>query len=342
MRLLVLGGTGFVGRSVVEAAVARGDDVTVLNRGQRPAIAGVTALVGDRRSPDGLAALGRDEWDVAVDTWAAEPYVVRDAARALADRVGRYAYVSSRSVYDFEAATADMDETGKVVDATPDDGEAGEKVEYAQAKRGGELAVEAVFGDRCLLARAGLILGPYEDIGRLPWWLNRIARGGDVLAPDPRGLRLQYIDARDLAIWMLDATAAGVGGAFNVVSEPGHTTMGELLDTCVQVTGSDARLRWTDPAVILDAGVAPWTELPIWLPPTSEYQFLHAGNVSRAIAAGLRCRPVTETVADTWAWLQRLGGVAPLRPDLPAPGLDPDVEARILAGPIRDQPVPGA
>ena len=342
MRLRVLGGTGFVGRSVVEVAVARGDDVTVLNRGQRPAIAGATALVGDRRTPDGLAALGRDEWDVVVDTWDAEPYVVRDAAAALADRVGRYGYVSSRSVYDFEAATVYMNEDGKVVDASPDAGAAGEEVAYAQAKRGGELAAEAVFGDRALLARAGLILGPYEDIGRLPWWLNRIARGGDVLAPGPRDLKLQYIDTRDLAIWMLDAAAAGVGGAFNVVSESGHTTMGDLLDTCVRVTGSDARLRWTDPSVILDAGVEPWTELPIWLPPTSEYQFLHAGDVSRAMAAGLRCRPVTETVTDTWAWLQSLGGGATLRTDRPVPGLDPDVEARILAGVIRDQPVPGA
>lgn len=342
MRLLVLGGTGFVGRSVVEDAVARGADVTVLNRGQRPAVAGVTAVTGDRRSPGGLAALGDGEWDVVVDTWAAEPYVVRDATRALADRVGRYVYVSSRSVYDFEAAHARMGEDGKVVDASPDDGAAGEKVDYARAKRGGELAAEAVFGDRALLARAGLILGPYEDIGRLPWWLNRIARGGDVLAPGPQDLKLQYIDARDLAIWMLDAATAGVGGAFNVVSEPGHTTMGELLEACIRVTGSDARLRWTDPSVILDAGVAPWTELPIWLPPTNEFAFLHAGDVSRALAAGLRCRPVADTVADTWAWLVSLGGVAPIRSDLPPPGLDPDVEARILAGPIRDQPVPGA
>ena len=331
MRLLVLGGTGFVGRSVADEAVARGADVTVLNRGQRPPVAGVTALVGDRRTPDGLAALGRDEWDVVVDTWDAEPYVVRNAAATLAGRVGHYVYVSSRSVYDFEQATAGMDETGAVVEASPDDGAAGEEVDYARAKRGGELAAEAVFGDRVLLARAGLILGPYEDIGRLPWWLHRIARGGDVLAPGPRELKLQYIDTRDLAIWMLDAAAAGIGGAFNVVSESGHTTMGELLETCVRVTGSDARLRWTDPSVILDAGVAPWTELPIWLPPTSEYAFLHRGDVSRALAAGLRCRPVAETVADTWSWLATVGHLAARRGDRPDMGLDPEVEARVLA-----------
>lgn len=285
-------------------------------------------IVGDRTAADGLARLRTGEWDLAVDTWSGAPSVVRDAARLLRDRVGHFTYVSSRSVYVF-APPAGADEGAELVDASADDGD---DVDYARAKRGGELAAVDAFGDRALLARAGLILGPYEDIGRLPWWLTRVARGGQVLAPGPRDLALQYVDARDLASWVLDAAAAGLSGPYNVVSPPGHTTMGELLDACVRVTGSDARLRWTEPAVITDAGIAPWTALPIWLPPGELHDALHRGDVSRAVAAGLRCRPVSETVADTWAWLRDLDLQAPQRADRPAVGLDPEREADLLAG----------
>jgi 2'-hydroxyisoflavone reductase len=330
MRLLVLGGTGFVGRAAVEEALARDVEVTVLNRGHRDALPGVTALVGDRRTPDGLAALGDGEWDAVIDTWSAEPYVVRDSARTLEGRVGRYVYVSSRSVYRFPMSP-NLGEDGPVVDASADDGAEGEEVDYARAKRGGELAAVEVFGDRSVLVRAGLILGPHEDVGRLPWWLSRIARGGPVLAPGPYDLPLQYIDARDLAVWMLSAVANELSGPYNLVSPSGHTTMGELLESCVDVVGSDASLQWTDPSVILAAGVQPWTELPIWLPPGSDHDGLHQADVSKAVASGLVCRPVQETVADTWAWMREVGDL-PLRPDRPPAGLDPAVEARLLGG----------
>ncbi|MFV2099101.1 reductase [Micromonospora sp. LOL_014] len=327
MRLLMLGGTGFVGRCVVEDALARGWSVTVLHRGRRPAPAGAQVLVGDRTAADGFAALRTGDWDLAVDTWAGAPSVVRDAARLLRDRVRHYTYVSSRSVYAYPPP-AGLDETGPLVDA--DDGDGGD-VPYARAKRGGELAAVAAFGDRTLLARAGLILGPYEDVGRLPWWLHRVARGGDVPAPGPPDLPLQYVDARDLAAWLLDTAAAGVGGPVNVVSPRGHTTMGELLTHCVDVTGSSARLRWVDPAAVAAAGVAPWTELPIWLPPGELHDALHHGDVSRALATGLRCRPAAETVADTWAWLVGVDHRPALRTDLPPLGLDAGQEAALLA-----------
>lgn len=152
------------------------------------------------------------------------------------------------------------------MDAAPGDGP---DVDYARAKRGGELAAAESFGDHALLVRAGLILGPYENIGRLPWWLNRIARGGPVLAPGPRDLPLQYIDVRDLAAWLLDAAHSGLGGAYNLVSPPGHTTTGELLGACAAVTGSGAELRWTEPEKVLAAGIEPWSELPVWLPRAS-------------------------------------------------------------------------
>ena len=327
MRLLMLGGTEFVGRCVVEEALARGWAVTLLHRGRRPAPTGAQVIIGDRSSADGLAGLTTGEWDLAVDTWSGSPSAVRDAARALRDRVRHFTYVSSRSVYAFPLP-ADSDEDATLVDAFADDGD---DVDYARAKRGGELAAVDAFGDRALLARAGLILGPYENIGRLPWWLTRIARGGEVLAPGPRELPLQYVDARDLAAWVLDAAAVGLSGPYNVVSPSGHTTMGELLDAGVRVTGSDARLRWADPAVLADAGVAPWTELPIWLPPGELHDALHRGDVSRAVTAGLRCRPVAETVADTWAWLRGIGLQAPQRADRPPVGLDPQREADLLA-----------
>lgn len=332
MRLLVLGGTGFVGRTVVDEARTRGHHVTVLNRGHRPAPAGVTALVGDRTAPSGLTALDGGTWDAVVDTWSAAPYAVRDTAKALTGRAGHYTYVSSRSVYAGDGPEP-LTEDAPVVDASPD---AGDDVEfsapmaYAVAKRGGELAAEQSFDGPVLLARAGLILGPHEDIGRLPWWLNRLAKGGPTLAPGPRDLPLQYIDARDLAAFVLDAAAAGRSGAYNVVSESGHTTMGELLEVAAGITGGRAELRWTEPDAILAAGIAQWTELPIWLAPGFDHSFMHGGDVTRAIAAGLRPRPVRETVADTWAWLQSIGGAPPHRPDRPPVGLDPAKEAELL------------
>lgn len=321
MRTLILGGTGFVGAATADAAVARGDDVTVLNRGLRTAPPdGATALVGDRTAPDGLAALS-GVWDLVVDTWSGAPSVVAASAAALADSAARYAYVSSRSVYAWPIA-AGAAEDAPVVAADPDAGQ----TDYAADKRGGERAVLRAFGaDRSLLARAGLILGPREDVGRLPWWLSRIARGGRVLAPGPAELPLQYVDARDLADLLLSTDATG---PLNTVSAPGHTTMGELLQACRTATGADAELVWVPPEVILDAGIAPWTELPVWMAPDTEGMALHTGDTTRAAAAGLRCRPVAETVADTWDWLQT-AGYAP-RADRPAPGLDAAKEADVL------------
>lgn len=250
---------------------------------------------------------------------------MRDSSRLLRDRVARYAYVSSRSVYTYPAP-AGLAEDGTLVEGSPDAG----STAYAEDKRGGELAALDAFGDRALLARAGLILGPYENVGRLPWWLERTARGGPVLAPGPRELPIQYIDVRDLARWTLDAAEAGRAGAYNLVSPSGHATMGGLLEACAATTGGGAELRWTDPDRLLAAGVEPWIELPVWVPEGEAYDHMHRGDVSKALAAGLTCRPVEETVADTWSWLRSLGGAAPLRPDVPAKGISAEREAALL------------
>ncbi|WP_030194314.1 NAD-dependent epimerase/dehydratase family protein [Streptomyces sp. NRRL S-87] len=327
MKLLMLGGTEFVGRALTEEALGRGWDVTVFHRGRHVPPAGVRSLHGDRTAPGGLAALAHGEWDAVVDTWSGAPVAVRDAARLLAGRAAHWTYVSSRSVYRYPTP-AGAAEDAPVVDSSPDLAEA----PYAEAKRGGELAAEAAFGpDRTLLVRAGLILGPYENIGRLPWWLARAARGGPVLAPGPHGLPIQYVDVRDLARWTADALAARLGGPYDLVSPPGHATMGALLDACVRTTGDRAELCWTDPETVLAAGVEPWTDLPVWVPAGADHDAVHGAAVGRALAAGLRCRPVAETVEDTWAWLRSVGGTAPHRPDRPPVGLDPQREAELLA-----------
>lgn len=322
-RVLILGGTEFVGHAFVDEALDRGHDVTLLNRGSHEPRAGVTTLSGDRTAAGGLDALGTGEWDLVVDTWSWAPKAVTDAAALLSARAEKYVYVSSRSVYDEPGAL--VGEGAPVVEASADDTDFGD---YARAKRGGELGAVAGFGDRALLLRAGLVLGPRENIGRLPWWLTRISRGGEVVAPGPADAGIQYIDARDLAAFGLDTAATG---AVDLVSPPDETTMRELLEACIAATGSDARLRWIAPEAILTAGVEPWIELPVWLSPGADYEGMHRADVSMAIAAGLRIRPLTDTVADTWAWLQSVGGVAPRRPDRPVVGLPEAKERALLA-----------
>ncbi len=327
MRLLVLGGTHHVGRAVVEEALHRGDHVTTVTRGvSGPPTDGAHAIYADRTDKAAFAAaLADDEWDAVIDTWSDAPYVVRDSATLLADRAGHYGYVSSRSVYRWPLPVG-LDESAPVVDGDP---ASTDDSDYAAAKRGAEVAVLDAFMGPVLLARAGLILGPYEGVGRLPWWLRRIAEGGKVMAPGPPDRKLQYIDARDLAGWMLDAANRGVAGAFNTVSKPGHATMGELLEACNTVTGRAAELVWTPPDVIEAAGVSPWTQLPIWVPPSGDYAGLHDGDVSAAYAEGLTCRPVAETVADTWRWLETEGYPTPDAERVM--GLDSDTEKQLLA-----------
>jgi 2'-hydroxyisoflavone reductase len=328
VELLVLGGSSFLGRAVAEDGLRRGWRVATFNRGRRPPVSpDVEALSGDRLDPRDLGVLRGRRWDVVVDTWSGAPRAVRDSAAALREGAGRYVYVSSGSVY-APPPRIGGDESAPVVEASP---EAGDDVDYPERKRGAELAVLGELGDRALLVRAGLILGPHEDVGRLPWWLLRLARGGEVLAPGPADLPLQLIDARDLAAWMLDAAVAGHGGPFNAVSRPGHTTMGGLLDACRAVTGADAHLTWVDAAAVERAGIEAWTELPIWLPPTHQYRGMLEADVERAHGAGLRARPVAETVRDTWDWLESAGRRPRLRADLPPVGLDPVKERRVLA-----------
>ena len=325
VNLLVLGGSAFAGRAVVEDALKRGWAVTTFNRGRSPAAhRDVARLVGDRLRQDDLRQLGKGTWDYVVDTWSGAPRAAAASAALLADRAERCLYVSSESVYAHPAPLG-ADESAATVAASPDAAEG----DYPSLKRGAELAIEAAFGDRSLLARAGAILGPHEDVGRLPWWLLRIDRGGEVLAPGPRERPIQYVDARDLARWLLDAAAGRLSGPFNVASRRGHATMGSLLYACRQATGGNVELTWVSADHIEAAKIEPWSELPIWLPPEHEYAWLHDMNVERAHAAGLRCRPLEETVQDTWQWLLSIDKRPPVKDG--APGLDPAREEAALA-----------
>jgi 2'-hydroxyisoflavone reductase len=326
-RLLVLGGSGFVGPAVVLEGLARGYSVTTFHRGTGGfAHPDVVAVRGDRLDPKSLEPLREREWDLVVDTWSGAPRAVRDSAGALRDRARRYVYISSESVYR-PPPPRGTTESAPTVDADPD----ADATSYPEDKRGGEIAVEQAFADRALLARAGTILGPYEDVGRLTWWLGRMARGGEVLCPGPVDLPIQYVDARDLAGFALDAAATGHAGPFNVVSRRGHATMGSLLEACHSVAGAtDATLTWVAPEAIAAAGIEPWTELPIWLPDDHEYAAMHEADVERAHAAGLHCRAVLDTVADTWRWLSALPAAPALRPGAMPAGLAPDREREVL------------
>ena len=304
MRILVLGGTHFVGRALVETLLAAGDQVTTLTSGTSgPPAEGADARYADRRDPAALTdALGSGEWDAVVDTSSLEPLAVRTAVSVLRGRVGHWTYVSSRSVYASPLRTG-LDESAPL---WPGDPASTDADFYPGAKCGGELA--ALEADcPVVLARVGLVLGPYENVGRLPFWLERISRGDRVPVPGPPERSIQYVDARDAAAWIRAGASAGRAGAFNVTTRTGEHTFGELMEACRSVTDSDAELVWVPPEAVAEAGVAPWTELPIWLPPEHEHAALHDSSTAAAEAAGFVSRPLISTVRDTWTWVQAEG-----------------------------------
>lgn len=323
MDVLVLGGTRFVGRAVIADALRREWQVTALHRGITGSTPeGVESILVDRTDTAALtAAVAGRRWDLVVDTWSGAPRAATAAAAALAGRGGQYGYVSSCSVYEWGRH---IDESSPLVAGDPDAADG----DYPALKRGAELGVLAAF-PRALLARAGLILGPYEDIGRLPWWLHRIARGGPVVAPGRRERPLQYIDARDLAEWMLSALAAGTTGGVDVIGPSGFATTASLLDACIQATGSDAQLVWVEEADLAQAGVQPWTQLPCSVPEDGEFAGFLEADTSHAAASGLAPRPLLDTVSDTWHWV-RQSGLPPQREDRDTHGLPPELERRLL------------
>lgn len=331
MRLLILGGTKFLGRHLVEIALERGFEVTMFNRGRTAPdlFPDVEHLLGDRAGD--LSALRGGRWDAVVDTCAFLPAHARASARLLADAVGHYTLVSSVSVYR-EFATPGLDETSETEPADYQSPEvAGSN--YGALKVACEEEAERAMPGHVLVTRPGFIIGPQDYGPRFRYWLWRFARGGDVLAPGAPDRAVQLVDSRDIAAWTLDMVARGGTGVFNLTAPSGALTMGEMLETCRAVTGSDARLVWAGDALLQEAGVGPVDGITYWLPE----DLIGAMHVSteRARAEGFTCRPFVETARDTWAWFRH-------QPDEPPPytqtrgrltltsGLAPETEARIL------------
>lgn len=326
MRMLVIGGGHFLGPAVVSAGLEAGHEVTTLTRTGAGVPAGAESLLGDRETAEGLALLAGREWDFVVDTCGYVPRVVGAGARALAGSAGHYVFVSSVSAYDGWPERPVRDGT-PTLPCPPDAG--AEDGHYGELKAGCERAVQEVFAGRCTIARAGHIVGVGDNVGRLPWWILRVAAGGDVLAPGPAERPLSMVDARDLGSWLVHCGQFCVAGAVAASGPPGQTSFGELLGAARDVTRADATFVWADDAFLVAQGVEPWIELPYWLP-AAQFPGGEDVDTSAALAAGLHCRPVADTVRDTWQWLRDAGPV-PHRSDRPVPGLPPEREREVLA-----------
>jgi len=332
MRLLVLGGTVFLGRHVVETALARGDEVTLFNRGIHGAglYPEVERLQGDR---DGsLDALRGREWDAVVDTSGYFPRVVRRSAELLADAAAHYTFVSSGSVY-ADHSRPGTNERSATIELPPQEAEELSSPEaYGGFKAQCEAAVEAALPGRALCVRAGIVAGPYDPTNRFTDWVTRIARGGEVLAPEPRDQPVQVLDARDLCAWILrmaEGHGVGVYGAVGPV-----LTMEELLERVRSGVGGGAELVWAGERFLVNAGVEPFQDLPLWLAPSVDpaYAGFLAVDGSKALAAGLEPRPVEDTARDTLAWARSGEEAAPkdIGVSMPPAGLAPERERELL------------
>ncbi|MBE7533704.1 MAG: SDR family oxidoreductase [Ardenticatenaceae bacterium] len=299
MKLLIIGGTRFLGRAIVQAALVAGHEVTLFNRGQsNPDLyANLETLVGDRDG--GLGALHGRSWDAVVDTCGYVPRLVRDAATLLADRVELYTFISSISVY-ADPSQAGIDEDaplGTIEDGTVEtvDGDT-----YGPLKALCEKAATDSMHGRALNVRAGLIVGPYDLSDRFTYWPYRVAQGGTVLAPGNPDAPVQFIDVRDIAAWTVQATEKRLTGPYNVTGPNEPVTMSQVLHTCKEISGSDATFTWVSEEFLEAHEVAAYTEMPLWVP--AAFAAFDTVNCQKAIGAGLRTRPLPVTIRDTLDW----------------------------------------
>ena len=316
MRLLLLGGPKFLGRAVIDAALARGHDVTLFNRGTTspelyPELARIS---GDRDG--GLDGLRGGTWDAVVDTSGYVPRIVGASARLLADAVGHYVFVSSISVYASFAEAAD--ESAPRAELS-EQGSEDVRRDYGALKALCETEVARAFPGRAASIRAGLVVGPHDPTGRFTYWPHRIARGGDVLVPGPAWRPVQIIDVRDLAEWMVTVAEDRLTGPFNVT---GPTTMGAVVDAARRVSGAAVRQVEVDDAFLAGQEIGQWMELPLWIDTrdADAARFMEV-DVSRALSSGLRLRPLDETVSATLELAEPVEGV----------GLTRERESELLA-----------
>lgn len=297
----MLGGTVFLGRHLVEAALRRGHEVTLFHRGRHGADLFPEAehLYGDRGGD--LGALAGRRWNAVVDTSGYVPRIVRRSAELLRDAVEHYTFVSTVSVY--RAVPGPQGEDTPLRALADPFAERVDGDTYGGLKVLCERVVEEVFPGRALRVRPGIIVGPHDPTGRFTYWARRVAEGGEVLAPGSGDQRVELIDVRDLVAWMLDTAERRAAGAYNAVGPKGKLTLWAWLEACRLATGSDARLAWVDEGFLLSSGVAPMEDLPFWYP-EGDPQMIGAfhTDVSRALAEGLTFRPLAETVRDTVEW----------------------------------------
>jgi 2'-hydroxyisoflavone reductase len=302
-----MGGTLFLGRHIVEAALKRGHDVTVFNRGrENPSIfLEVERLVGDRNT--NLLALAGRQFDAVIDPSAYTPSQIDLVLSALPVHPEHYTFISSISAYRSFAPGTRYGEDAPLISAT--DG-------YGGLKARTEAAVQAAMPGRVAIFRPGLIAGPYDPTDRFTYWIRRIEAGGHVLVPGRQDRPIQFIDARDLAEWSLKLAEDKVNGAFNAVGPESTLTMKHFLDQCLAVSQSAAQLDWLTDAQVLAAGIDGWTELPLWLAESdSDAGGIFYADNRRALAQGLSFRPVAQTIADTREWSRATGHAkdSPLR-----------------------------
>lgn len=314
MKLLVIGGTGFLGRCAVEDALTRGYEITLFNRGLRnPEIfPQVEKIVGDRAGD--LSALKGRRFDAVLDTCGYVPGIVRKSAQLLAENVEHYTFVSSQSVYaNFETPGIDENHPTQTlteeqaIDAesiTPSDAivavSYGEL--YGPLKARCERAVEGELPGRTLNVRSGLIVGPHDYSDRFTYWVRRVARGGEVLAPGDPGRPIQLVDVRDLAAWLLDMSEKRGTGTFNATGPAYKLTMGATLDACNEASESNATFAWVNDEALETLKVAGWSEMPLWMLPEANPINFFSVDCTKAINAGLKFRPIVETARDTLAW----------------------------------------
>jgi 2'-hydroxyisoflavone reductase len=331
LRLLVLGGTGFLGPHVVEAALARGHEVTLFNRGKtNPGLfPDLEKLRGDRdpEKDEGLSALEGRDWDAVVDTSAYVPRIASASAELLADAVAHYVLISTISVY-AGFAEEGMDEDAPTGTIDDESVETVDGATYGPLKALCERAVEAAMPGRTTSIRPGLIVGPLDPTGRFTYWPVRVERGGEVLAPGDPSDPVQFIDARDLAAFVVHAIEERTTGTFNATGPATELSIAELLHGCKAVTGGSARFTWVPAAFLRELEVSPWSDLPVWVPGGGDSRGLTRIDVSRAVAAGLTFRPLARTVADTLEWYH---GEPEERRARLVSGLAPEREGQVLA-----------
>lgn len=315
MKLLVLGGTVFLGRHIVAEALAHGHEVTLFNRGQHnpDLFPEVEKLRGNRNG--NLETLRGRRWDAVIDTCGYIPRLVRASAELLAQSVEHYTFISSISVYaDFRAPGLNENApVGRLQDEVVEEitGET-----YGPLKALCEQAIENAMPGRALIIRPGLIVGPHDPTDRFTYWPYRVAQGGEVLAPGHPDRPVQIIDVRDLAKWIVRMVEAGKTGTYNATGPDYTLTIGHLLETCRSVSRSNATFMWIDEGFLLAVGVQPWMELPLWVPDTEEYRGFSAVNCTKAISDGLSFRPLAETIQDTLAWVTTRPSDTPWRAGL--------------------------